>query len=297
MFETSKISAAWVRTINRIFDAVIVPDQYLVKVYENSGVRKPIFVLPLGIYLDDFLRYKIKKKENNKFVFGCMANYDLRKNQMLLIQAFVQEFGNSKDVILKINGRSFDCANIHQYIKNQRYLNVYLSKENLSWQKYIEFMSTLDCYVNISKGEGFSIPPREALALKIPCILTNNTAQKTICNTGFVKSIDCDIFEQAKFSSDLFDPSEDLGFFFNCKLQDVRKALREVYENYKEYKKKAKLGKEWVKQYRWQNLKDRYHNLFKPKKIILGNHNEVTENHLITNSKKLYNKYLSLQKN
>ena len=47
-----------------------------------------------------------------------------------------------------------------------------------------------------------------------------------------------------------------------------------------------------VSQYSWNNLKYRYLNLVKPKKIILGDKNEVTDDYFMTNSKKLYRKYL-----
>lgn len=294
MFETTKIPSAWVKKINLYFDAVIVPDEYLINVYLNSGVKKPIFVLPLGIYLNDFLKHKNIKKDSKTFTFGCLSSFDLRKNHPMLIKAFAEEFKNDPNVNLRINGRSFDFKNLNKYLSSLKCTNIFLTKYHLSWNDYIKFMSNIDCYVNISKGEGFSIPPREALAMKIPCILTNNTAQKTICKTGFVKSIESNILEQAKFPPGIYDGLDDLGSFFNCNILDVRKALREVYNNYAEYKKKAKLAKQWVKQYTWQNLKNKYLTLIRPKKVILGNSNEILQNCIVTNSKVLYEKYLSI---
>ena len=65
----------------------------------------------------------------------------------------------------------------------------------MEWVKYIEFISTFDCYVNLSKGEGFSIPPRESLALGIPCIISDNTAHKTICDSGLVLPVTSKILQ------------------------------------------------------------------------------------------------------
>lgn len=294
MFESTKIPNKWVKNINNFFDAVIVPDEFLVDVYLNSGVQKPIFVLPLGIYLNDFFNKK-NNKQKNDFTFGCLANFDLRKNHKILIEAFAKEFGNNRNVLLRINGRYFNADHLDKYIKSLKCNNIILTNYSLAWKDYIKFMSEIDCYVSISKGEGFSIPPREALAMEIPCILTNNTAQKTICNTGFVKSIESNILESALFPETY--AKENLGNFFNCELDEARKALKEVYHNYDFYLKKASNAKEWVNQYNWQNIKKKYLTLFKPEKIILGSYNQINEKCIITNSKDLYNKYLNLINN
>ena len=161
--------------------------------------------------------------------------------------------------------------------------------ETLTDKGFKELFKTFDCYVLISKGEGFSISPREALALGKPCIISNNTAHKTICNTGHVYAVPSELIEPA------IDPGVGAcGNRFNCSIKDVRKALREVYTNYQEYVEKALGGREWVKDYLWENLKLRFLNLIKPKKVVLGNHNEITDDYLMTDSKKLYAKYSQL---
>ena len=77
---------------------------------------------------------------------------------------------------------------------------------------------------------------------------------------------------------------------------DVRKALRDVYENYQKHLTKAALGRVWVKQYCVESLKPKYLNLVRPKLVILGPDNKITDQHLMTNSKTLFNKYQQLCK-
>ena len=67
-----------------------------------------------------------------------------------------------------------------------------------------------------------------------------------------------------------------------------------MYNNYSQYLLKARKARKWVKQYRWQNLKQQYLNLVKPREVILGNQNIITNEYLMTNSKKLYYKYKGL---
>lgn len=290
VFETSKIPDIWVQYLNYYFDLAIVADEYYVKVYQDSGVNIPVFALPHGVYLDDFLKLPHKTEKNKVFTFGCLSSIDNRKNQKLLVQAFIEEFKKKKNVRLKINGRySKNADEIKKLIDAKKVNNVEISHENLPWDQYIKYMSSFDCYVNISKGEGFSVTPREALALGIPCIVTNNTAQQTICDSGFACSVPSNILEKAYYTN-----VYNIGNFFNCHIKDVRKALRDVYENYDYYLTLAHKGREWVKKYQWSNLRQRFLNFIKPQKIIFGNQNKITNKYLMTNSEKLYNKYVQL---
>jgi glycosyltransferase involved in cell wall biosynthesis len=293
MFESTRIPPQWVEILNAEFDAVVVPDSYLIKVYRDSGVQIPIFLLPLGMDLNAFLQKEPHSSSHEPFVFGGSAAYTPHKNVALMIQAFAEEFGNSNEVILKIHGRLGDNAHFQNLVRNLGVSNIVISYGSLNQEEYIELINSFDCYINLSKGEGFSCCPREALALGIPCILSNNTAQKTLCRTGFVKSVPSKIVEPALYGIEYYD-SQTVGYQLNCDIADVRKALRDIYTHYKHYLKLARSGRQWVSQYSWANLKLRYLNLIKPKHVIFGKKNIVTDDYLMTNSLALYKKYKSL---
>jgi glycosyltransferase involved in cell wall biosynthesis len=294
MFESTRIPPRWVKIFNAGFDAVVVPDSCLVKVYKDSGVKIPIFVLPLGMYLDDFLQKDPHAYPLGTFVFGGSAAYTPHKNVSLMIQAFAEEFGNSNEAILVIHGRLGGVERFQNYVRDLGVSNIVFSYGSLEQEEYIEMMNSFDCYVNISKGEGFSCCPREALALGIPCILSNNSAQKTLCRAGFVKSVTSNIEEPAVYGTEYYD-SQPVGNQFNCDIGDVRQAMRDVFTHYEHYLQLARSGREWVSQYSWNRLKLRYLNLIKPKKVILGSKNVITDKYLMTDSPSLYIKYKSLQ--
>ncbi len=293
-FESTKAHPAWVNALNNLFDGAIVPDPWLIDVLKQSGVKIPIFVLPEICFLEDFLKEPLQEMPHNPFVFGISALFNTNKNYALLLEAFAAEFKNSHDVILKIHSK-FHKNKLHSKlwtkIKNLGLKNVVVNKKsNLHWNEYVKnHMSAIDCYVLLSLGEGFSITPREALALGRPCILANHTAHKTICDTGLVRAVEPTIIQ--KHSGEHYGVS--LGNNFNCTVNDARKALRDVYENYDVFLHKAHQGREWVKQYLSHNLKAKYLSLFKPKKVILGSKNEVSDDYLIVDSEALYQKYLS----
>lgn len=289
MLESSAIPQEWIKILNFHFDAVVVPDNFLVDVYKNSGVNLPIFVLPIGMYLDEYFYKQKRNHPGDPFVFGTTVSCDDRKNYELLLQAFAEEFGNSNQVMLKLNSRA-KAEKYHYLIKDLGVTNIILTDYVLNKSQYIDFIESFDCFVNISKGEGFSLCPREALALGIPCILTNNTAQITICNSGIVREVPCPLIEPATYWAGLFN-NQPLGFFFTCTKEDVKAAMRDVYSNYYFYQQKAAVGPFWVSQYKWTNLKNKYLSLIKPKKVLLGDKNEIADDYLMTNSPKLFKKY------
>lgn len=293
MFEADLIPEKWVKTLNDYFDLVVVPDDFFIKVYKDSGVKIPIFVLPIPLYLNDFLNYEKIKDIKKPFTFGMSASFwGNFKNQYLLLEEFAKLFGNNSNFLLKIHSRLSDqktASDFGQKIKNMNLKNVEFIYDNLSYNDFLDFLASIDCYVSISKGEGFSIVPREALALGIPCIVSDNTAQKTICLSGYVRILESKILEPAFYSG------MKCGYQFNCNRIDLDNAMKDVYNNYQFYRGKACLAKEWVKQYLPENLRSKYLSLIKPKKVILGDNDIILDDAIITTSKLLYAKYLEIQ--
>ncbi|MFA6535686.1 MAG: glycosyltransferase [Candidatus Babeliales bacterium] len=330
MFESTEIPNNWAQILNNKFDMAVVPDQFLVDVYKNCGVQIPIFVLPLPLMLKKFFELELQTQAHKPFVFGMSGGFWKRKNHIRVLDAFAREFGNSKKVKLRLHGRFGEEAIIKELsdkIAEYGLTNVELIVKPYNWDEYLEFFKSLDCYVFLSMGEGFSVTPREALACGKPCILTNNTAQTTICNSGSVSVVRSEILVPAIYDchydnfatrdlklenlkrflqissfevldnisiddeDDFLLKSGNIGYQFDCTLRDARKAMREVYKHYDEYLEKASYGREWVKSYLQENLSSKYVSLVKPESIVLGKQNIIGDNFLVTDSKKLYEKY------
>lgn len=300
MFESTQIPKQWVTILNEYFDAAIVPDQYFVHIYQKCGVEIPIFVLPLGLNLKPFLAEEVKKKPHYPIVFGNFAACLGRKNQTLLVEAFHEAFGSSDKVFLKINSRYTHPdveKQIQDYIEKYGIENISFTKHCLNNQQYLNEFKTLDCFVSISKGEGFSIQPREAMALGIPVIVSDNTAQRTICKSGLVKTVKSELLEPAMNTwGNILKYPLQYGYDFNCKKEDVITALREMYENYDFYLARSEQLKEWAKKYDYSEIKPYYVALVKPEHVYLSTKNKIALDGLSTDSKALYDKYKRLMK-
>ncbi len=292
MFESSAIPPMWVSILNTYFDAVAVPDPFLVDVYKNSGVKLPIFVLPLGLDLEPLLSQPLKTKRSDPMVFANLSTCTPRKNQITLLRAFAAAFGNRSDVQLRLNSRISDNGYdevIRSEIKALGLKNVIFTVETLPVSEYLSLFQTVDCYVNLAKGEGFSIQPREAMALGIPVICTNNTAQTTICETGLVRGVPATVAEPA-----LYPWGSYYGHAFNCTVEDAAAALRDVYTHYEDYLKCAPFARLFAARSHYPHIRPLYLSLVKPKRVILGKENRLTADYLMTDSEELYKKYKNL---
>ena len=75
MFETTSIPESWVAKLNSYFDFVTVPDEYLVDVYKNAGVQIPIYLLPMGSFIEDWIGLKLPEKEKGPLSFWLLEFY------------------------------------------------------------------------------------------------------------------------------------------------------------------------------------------------------------------------------
>ena len=303
-FETDCLPDSWVKVLNK-FDLIIVNCDWLVDVYYKSGVNVPVYNINIPIYTEDLVQKNIDKL-SNKFVFGMTAGPWRRKNHIKLIAAFKQIFKDDNNVLLKIHIRKFYellstdpqsnivWSHVINYCKEIKNLindspNIEIIGDTLTRKDYIEFISSLDCLVLPSAGEGFSMAPREALALGIPTIISKNTAHLDLLNSPGV----------------LFIPSENkipavadfdglkVGMQYDLNVKDISECLEKMYDNYSIYKEAALKNNCESLKLSFSSLTNDYLTLIKPNKVILSNENKIDSINklLCTNSKVLFKKY------
>jgi hypothetical protein len=297
MFESGRLPPRWVKRMNEVFDAAILPHRELVKVYRSSGVTIPLFVVPLPILIEEMLHSPLKTRQTflqkkGPFIFSTIAGNSPTKNYNLLLDAFAQEFGNRKNVRLAIHSSWGDRASLRNKIASLGIKNVTLSTAPLNREHYRRFLANADCYILISRGEGYSITPREALALGIPCIVSRIRVHQDLCTLPSVLGVELSLLE------DSLVPTQDPRYraLYNHDLMATRAALRRMYNNYQHYLARAPEGRDWVRKYTSNSLAPFFQTLVQPYRIILGNANIIKRSTLITKSRALYEKYRKLLK-
>lgn len=239
MVENTKIGEKWTKWCNDM-DALFVPSRYLVDVFRQSGVNRPIFIVRQGV---DSRKYPyIKRKRHKKFIFGTVGYQDERKNWKDLVLAFNSEFDKNEPVELWIKNTNPYWMNT--YFNDPR---IRLIHRMYSFEEIQKLYSLFDCFVFPSHAEGSGLPPREAMATGVPVILTNWSGLTEISDP----SISYPIQPIAIDFPDVRGP-EQPGLMARIDVLELMYQMRYVYEHQDEADQKGKLASEFIhKEYNW----------------------------------------------
>ena len=91
MLETDGIPAEWARQAN-LMDEVWCPSEFNVKTFRDSGVTRPIHVIPLGIDPGYFNPQIRTSRVSERYTFLSVFEWGERKAPELLMRAFNDEF-------------------------------------------------------------------------------------------------------------------------------------------------------------------------------------------------------------
>jgi glycosyltransferase involved in cell wall biosynthesis len=174
-YDSNELPPEWVRILNTRFDLVMFTSAHLLEVAQASGVRIPTMTLPVGLELETLIDRRYVSPVADFKRFGTISAFHERKGLDLLVQAYIQEFGARTDVELVIHS-NLAIGDAHSrvaaLIAKCPGARIVLSHGKLSEAEKNDLIDSFDVYVTPSSGEGYSIGPREALALGKSVVLS-----------------------------------------------------------------------------------------------------------------------------
>jgi len=239
MVENTLMGEKWTRYCNEM-DMLFVPSAYLIEVFKNSGITKPVVSVRQGIDSRKFPY--IERHPHEKFIFGTVGYQDDRKNWQDLIQAFSSEFCHNEPVELWI--KNTNPYWINTYFSDQR---IRLIHRMYSFVEVQKLYTMFDCFVFPSHAEGSGLPPREAMATGLPVIVTNWSGLTEISDPAIA-------YPLAPVAIDIPDVRgpEQPGFMARIDVTELMYQMRYVCEHRAEAKIKGKKASEFVhKEYNW----------------------------------------------
>ena len=168
LFDSDARPARWVKLLNDRVDIVLVPSPHLAELAKSAGIERPIQHLPIPLDLDPILA-RPPAPRSPTFTVGCIAAFHPRKGLETLITAFRRAFPGDARLVLHSNlafgpelGRlqalAADCPQIR------------MTHGALTAAEKDALIASFDVFATCSRGEGYAIDPREALAAGKPIV-------------------------------------------------------------------------------------------------------------------------------
>ncbi|HEV7767754.1 MAG TPA: glycosyltransferase [Thermoanaerobaculia bacterium] len=179
MLEVDGFPRDWVQQANRM-DEIWTPTEFGRKAMLDSGVKRPVHVIPLGVDPQHF-HPNVKRVEQRGDAFVFIANFEWgeRKCPELLLSVFNRTFKRSDNAVLvcKITNRNreVDVANEIRALgldENGGTVHLIYNRELPHYQLATLYRSA-DCYISTTRGEGWGLPLLEAMACGLPAIATD----------------------------------------------------------------------------------------------------------------------------
>ncbi|MDX2172847.1 MAG: glycosyltransferase [Bacteroidota bacterium] len=192
----------------------------------SNYTKKPVYIIPFGINLNVFFAFKDVGK-NNEFTFGCVKYLEKIYNIDKVILAFnllVKKYPTA-NLKLKIVGNGSEKENLQKLIETHHLTLKVAMLGEVPHSQVPYHLNTLDVLVNVSEIESFGVSVAEAMACKIPVIVSNIEGFKDLIpnkNVGLITS--------STSVESVFDAME--NYFLNGELRNT--AANNAYQHIKQ---------------------------------------------------------------
>ena len=204
VWELERLPAHWPAILNQL-DGVLVPCNWNIEVFRQSGVTVPIHVVPhLSQFedmstTDDNARNQLRARlpqtalAYDPFVFYTIGFWSNRKAPYLALQAYLQAFTADDPVLMIIKTSSKDITRWHRHWRNlfrlrhpspARHIGemrkqyrkpaavALIADETLSDAEMYALHELGDCFVSLTRTEGWGLGAFEAARFGKPVVMT-----------------------------------------------------------------------------------------------------------------------------
>ena len=241
MWETTRLPTKHFDNLSKR-SAIIVPSQWGKSCLQDQGISAPIYVVPLGVHPDIFFKRKRRNPNGVKCVFGAsgrMKHGGVRKGLKDVIRVFLTAFRTEPDVRLHIKcypDCGIECSD----------RRVIITAAHLTDDDLTAWLAGIDCFVSLSKAEGWGLLQHQALALGRPLI---STLYSGVCE--FFKPEFGYVVRHEEVKSDKF--YENTGCWAEPNYKDAEEKMREVYSDVDSAYCKGDLASVSVSKLTWRN--------------------------------------------
>lgn len=218
-------------------DMLLVPSVHNKKIFEQEGVTVPIEVVHLGV---DTEHYEIiERPKRDTFTFLMYGVLTLRKNPGAAVSAFLDLFKDRDDVRIIFKTHSGTLGHIQMPYDNVKIIDEYTTPDRMK-----EYLYEADAFVFPSRGEGFGLPPMEAMATGLPAIFTDCTGMSEYANPEYNYPVPISGKSEAKRFPKRWG---DVGNWYEIDYDKLKETMLHVVNNREEAREKGLKAAQWIR--------------------------------------------------
>lgn len=248
MIEGDELPDSWRKYLD-MADHILVPSNFVKQTFEKAGYKTT--VMPLGY---DSQVFRMASRQQNKvFTFLHYEAFQDRKGWEDLLDAWLLSgLAESEFTVRLLLKTIIPFDKVYKVLEEKKITlpyNVSVISGELPHDCLNSILSTADCFVFPSRGEGFSLPPLEALATGCPVIISKGHSHMDYFDNKYMLGVEANKKIPARYSN-----WEDQGNFVRCDVDDLARALRYAYDNQQEVYQMGLAGVEYVQKYSYDKV-------------------------------------------
>lgn len=191
VWETDRIPRHWQALLNQCHK-ILVPSHFSREVFLEGGITSPIDVVPhISVYIQPAASDFLGKIDPQCCVFYTISDWIARKANELTIQVYLRAFTSSDNCLLVVKTGKYDLAHTRWkkfFFSTSRLISrlqarhanpskIKLISEVLSDAQIQALHRRGDCYVSLTRSEGWGLGAFDAAAAGKPVIITGYGGQ------------------------------------------------------------------------------------------------------------------------
>ena len=227
MWESTELNPRFVRWME-FYDQILVPCDHNLELFSRH--HKNVKKVPLGV--DHSVWKATPRPENKRFRFHAGGSQWLRKGLDIVLEAF-KRADLDAELHLKPNPEAHGVPPLTLPD------NVFMHRKWFTQEETVKFFNDADCYIAVTRGEGFGLMPLQAMAMGIPTIINASSGQAEFADLASI------VIPHGQ------SPSVYGGMWDESDPDDLADAMRAMFENYENHKASAKLRVRKTKVWSW----------------------------------------------
>ncbi len=251
VFETINPPDEWISTMNNM-DAILTASEFNKNVFENSGVKVPIHVIPHCFDSQMFNKDVRSLGRFGKTTFISIGTWKKRKNWEMLIKGWYEAFEARHNTCLFI--KTEKPGELKAMVEKIKRTSEWRSKSTApiyceenptcDFEDIPSILRKGDIYICPSLGEGFGLSGLHAMALGIPVITTRFGG-----SLEYAKSDMCTYLEPQKYRS--ISEMDGIPQLSNCiwpyvSVEEIAAKMRHLLVNIKDREEKSEKAYKYV---------------------------------------------------